>query len=60
MTPPQMQFKVDVLFSAGALHSRTVGAPGSQGAGVAGMHGIGVNTPAAAAVAIATIGFAGD
>jgi hypothetical protein len=37
----------------------TVGAPGVQGVSVIGMHGIGVNTPMAAAVAEATSGFAG-
>ena len=35
-------------------------APGTHGAEVAGMHGMGVNTPIAAAVAAATAGFAGD
>jgi hypothetical protein len=42
------------------LPIRTVGAPGTHGAGVAGTHGMGVNTPRAAAVAAATVGFAGD
>jgi hypothetical protein len=37
-----------------------VGAPGTQGAGVFGMHGIGVSTPRAAAVAAATVGLAGE
>ena len=37
----------------------TVGEPGVQGDVVAGMHGCGVNTPNAAAVAAATCGFAG-
>jgi len=40
--------------------SSTVAAPGTQGVVVAGMHGIGVNTPNAAAVAAATTGFEGD
>jgi len=44
----------------GISPSITVGAPGTHGATVAGMHGIGVSTPIAAAVAAATIGFAGD
>jgi hypothetical protein len=35
-----------------------VGAPGAQGAGVTGIHGIGVSTPIAADVAAATVGFA--
>jgi hypothetical protein len=38
----------------------TVGAPGSHGDVVAGMQGIGVKTPAAAAVAEATWGLAGE
>jgi hypothetical protein len=38
----------------------TVGEPGTQGDGVIGMHGIGVSTPKAAAVAAATCGLAGD
>jgi hypothetical protein len=38
---------------------RTVGAPGTHGAGSTGTHGIGVNTPSAAAVAAATVGLEG-
>jgi hypothetical protein len=60
ITPPQVQINCDVLSSVGAFASRTVGAPGTHGAGVFGMHGIGVKTPRAAAVAAATVGFAGD
>lgn len=60
MTPAHMHISVDVLSSVGMFPSRTVGAPGTQGLTVAGMHGMGVNTPMAAAVAEATIGFAGD
>ncbi len=60
MTPAHRQFNVDVLFNAGMLHNRTVGDPGTQGAGVAGMQGIGVKTPIAAAVAAITMGFEGD
>jgi len=37
----------------------TVGLPGVHGV-VAGTHGIGVNTPSAAAVALATVGLASD
>src|SRR5262245_40069562 len=37
----------------------TVTAPGTQGVMVMGMHGCGVSTPSAAAVAAATIGFEG-
>lgn len=60
MTPAHMHMSVDVLSSVGMSASSTVGAPGTQGATVIGMHGIGVRTPMAAAVAAATIGFAGD
>ncbi len=60
MTPAHMHMSVWVLSSVGMLPSRTVGAPGTHGATVIGMHGMGVNTPIAAAVAAATIGFAGD
>jgi len=42
------------------LAIKTVGEPGTQGAGVTGTHGIGVNTPSAAAVAAATVGLDGD
>lgn len=49
-----------VLFSAGFPPTKTVGEPGAQGAEITGIHGIGVNTPAAAAVAADTCGFAMD
>jgi hypothetical protein len=49
---------LELLFNAGIFATRTVGAPGAQGAAVTGMQGIGVNAPKAAAVAAATIGFA--
>jgi hypothetical protein len=51
---------VQVLSKVGMFPNRTVGAPGTQGAGVLGMQGIGVSTPKAAAVAAATIGLAID
>ena len=60
MTPAHMHMFIDVLSSVGMLPSSTFGAPGTHGAVVAGMQGIGVSTPMAAAVAAATIGFAGD
>ena len=60
ITPAHMHIKVEVLSSVGMFPSITVGAPGTHGATVAGMHGMGVSTPIAAAVAAATIGFAGD
>jgi hypothetical protein len=55
-----MHINCEVLSSVGISARITVGAPGTHGATVAGMQGIGVNTPIAAAVAAATIGFAGD
>jgi len=60
ITPAHMHIRVEVLSSVGMLPSITVGAPGTHGATVLGIHGMGVNTPIAAAVAAATIGFAGD
>jgi len=58
--PAHMHISVHVLSSVGLLAKSTVGAPGTQGAVVTGMQGIGVSTPMAAAVAAATVGFAGD
>ena len=51
---------MDELSRAGMPPLVTVGEPGAHGATVAGMQGIGVSTPIAAAVAAATMGFAGD
>jgi hypothetical protein len=48
------------LLRAGKLLINTVGQPGTQGAIVIGMQGMGVSTPKAAAVAAITIGFAGE
>ena len=53
-----MQLRFDVELRAGILPTRTVGDPGAHGAGVFGMHGIGVSTPIAADVADATAGLA--
>jgi len=50
---------MEVESSAGKLPIRTVGAPGTHGAVVAGTQGTGVRTPAAAAVAVATAGLVG-
>ena len=58
ITPPHIHMHLELLFSAGILPIRTFGQPGSQGAIVAGMQGIGVKTPSAAAVAAATVGLA--
>jgi hypothetical protein len=51
---------MEVLSRVGISPSNTVGAPGTHGETVAGIQGIGVRTPIAAAVAAATIGLAGD
>ena len=51
-----MHFEASV--NVGILPTKTVGAPGTHGAAVAGTHGIGVNTPLAADVAEATVGLA--
>lgn len=59
MTPAHMHISLQVLSSDGMFANNTVGAPGTQGAEVLGTHGIGVKTPSAAAVAEATVGFAG-
>jgi hypothetical protein len=60
ITPAHMHMSIEVLSRVGMLPSITVGAPGTHGETVAGMQGIGVRTPIAAAVAAATMGFAGD
>lgn len=60
MTPPKLHMHLEELFSAGKLEIRTVGEPGAHGAAVTGVHGIGVRTPRAAAVAEATAGLAID
>ena len=60
ITPPQLHMHLETLSSAGMLAMRTVGAPGTHGADVAGTQGMGVSTPSAAAVAAATVGLAGD
>src|SRR5471032_2785459 len=58
IAPPQLHRHFETLSSAGILAINTVGAPGTHGAMVIGMHGIGVGTPSAAAVAAITIGLA--
>jgi hypothetical protein len=58
IAPPHVHRHFDTLSSAGILAIMTVGAPGTHGAIVIGMHGMGVGTPIAAAVAAMTIGLA--
>ena len=60
MTPAQLHINLLEALSAGVLPISTVGEPGTQGATVTGIQGIGVSTPRAAAVAAATIGLASD
>lgn len=54
-----MHMQVEPAVSAGIFPTSTAGAPGTQGEKVAGIQGIGVNTPIAADVAAATVGFEG-
>lgn len=58
--PPQVHISFELLLSAGIPAIITVGEPGIHGAAVTGMQGMGVSTPIAAAVAAATVGFAGE
>jgi hypothetical protein len=58
--PPQVHISLELLLRAGIPPTRTVGEPGTHGASVTGMHGMGVKTPIAAAVAAATVGFEGE
>ena len=48
---------MQLLLTAGIEPLSTAGTPGVHGAAVAGTQGMGVNTPSAAAVAAATVGF---
>src|SRR5205807_10273789 len=59
MTPAHKQLHVQALSSAGRPPIVTAGEPGTQGDAVAGTHGCGVKTPAAADVAAMTCGLAG-
>jgi hypothetical protein len=58
ITPPKLHIRSEFASTAGMPSTITVGAPGTHGADVFGMQGIGVKTPIAAAVAAATVGFA--
>ena len=58
--PAHIHINMDESSRAGNSPTMTVGQPGVQGAAVAGIQGIGVRTPSAAAVAAATWGLAGD
>ncbi|BAY54565.1 response regulator receiver sensor signal transduction histidine kinase [Leptolyngbya boryana NIES-2135] len=56
--PPNAQLQIAVFGRAGILPIFTLIAPGDQGLTIAGIQGMGVRTPKAAAVAAATAGFA--
>lgn len=56
MIPPQAHVSFESLVRAGFPPIRSFGFPGAQGAAMTGIHGMGVNTPRAAAVAAATVG----
>lgn len=58
ISPPYEQIHLLELFSAGFPPTITVEEPGAHGAAQAGIQGIGVSTPRAAAVAAATVGLA--
>ena len=60
MEPAHMHIHLLLLVSMGFPPAVMVGAPGTQGAVVAGIQGMGVSTPKAAEVAAATVGLAGD
>jgi hypothetical protein len=58
ISPPQLHITIESLSNIGLLFNNTVGFIGNHGAAITGIHGIGVNTPRAAAVAAATVGLA--
>jgi hypothetical protein len=58
ITPPHAQWHWALAVSAGMPPTTVWGAGGVHGATVTGMHGMGVSTPRAAAVAAATVGLA--
>jgi len=58
--PAQLHMHLLLLVSTGIPPAVIVGAPGTQGAAVAGTQGIGVSVPHAADVAAATVGLAKD
>ena len=58
ITPSHVHIHLEVSLRARVLLISTFEDPGVQGTGVTGIQGIGVNTPKAAAVAVATAGLA--
>ncbi len=57
--PPHVHIHLQLSNKTGNLDILSI-PPGAHGAGITGIQGIGVNTPIAAAVADATVGFAID
>jgi hypothetical protein len=57
MIPAHEQLQVDPTVKAGMFPIKVLAAPGAHGV-VTGTHGIGVSTPRAAVVAVATVGLA--
>lgn len=55
--PPYAHIHISPVWSTGAIPAVTVGFVEIHGDGITGMQGIGVSTPKAAAVAVATAGF---
>ena len=60
ITPNHAHIHLEVWFRAGVLLIFTLEEPGAHGAGVTGMQGTGVSTPAASEVAKATAGLVKD
>lgn len=58
IVPPKLHWHLELSVNAGAEPTIVLLAPGAQGAAVIGVHGMGVRTPIAAAVAEATAGLA--
>ena len=54
--PPQVHINLHVSVKAGFFPISTVGEPGAHGPGITGTQGMGVKTPKAADVALATVG----
>ena len=58
IVPPQLHISIELSLRAGWLATSTVDEPGAQGAAMTGIQGMGVSTPEASDVAVATVGFA--
>lgn len=58
MMPPQLHMSLEAPVRAGLPPINSFGLPGIQGPAITGIQGMGVSTPKAAAVALATFGLA--